>query len=413
MYTLGKKKKSKWKKKHKPPLNSTISLKYILFCILATIFIFVNTFNIKKKVNLSQNIVPFTGKRNANGNDIIHLKHAKVLIGILSGRGNFKRRALARKTWIRKALSHNNIKNRNILFDIVFILGSPVCNLRSCTSVTSAIIEEKKRFKDIIILSTPDTYKTSAMKMLEFYKYVAERLNSYSCLIKLDDDTLPNLDEIAYKLSSSILHLPGINDAIWWWGDFRFQKPEHEKSNPWYIQSNTLKHNLVYETFLPFFASGWGHVLSLKLVFYIANEFALLDNKMWMEDAALGIWFDQLAQKYQNEKQFCRIFDSNWGAMPDFKNCKDKMKVCLSRLLTMKDIVPYERSNVGHCANNLKWFETSWGNLQTCNKFCKCSAQVNNINNGYARITQNVCGNVLSEGMLHCGDSRQILSCFT
>ena len=74
------------------------------------------------------------------------------------------------------------------IFDIVFILGSPVCNLRSCTSVTSAIIEEKKRFKDIIILSTPDTYKTSAMKMLEFYKYVAEGLNSYSCLIKLDDD---------------------------------------------------------------------------------------------------------------------------------------------------------------------------------------------------------------------------------
>ena len=67
------------------------------------------------------------------------------------------------------------------------------------------------------------------MKMLEFYKYVAEDLNSYSCLIKLDDDTLPNLDEIAYKLSSSILHLPGINDAIWWWGDFRFQKPEHDK----------------------------------------------------------------------------------------------------------------------------------------------------------------------------------------
>ena len=89
------------------------------------------------------------------------------------------------------------------------------------------------------------------------------------------------------------------------------------------------------------------------------------------------------------------------------------MKVCQSQLLTMKDIVPYERSNVGPCANNLKWFETSWRNLQTCNKFCKCSAQVNNINNGYARITQNVCGNVLSEGMLHCGDSRQILSCFT
>ena len=79
---------------------------------------------------------------------------------------------------IRKALSNVN-KNEMIEFDIIFILGSSVCKSRECNILNSKISKENDRFKDMIFLSTVDTYKTSAMKMLEFYKFVVENFNTY------------------------------------------------------------------------------------------------------------------------------------------------------------------------------------------------------------------------------------------
>ena len=406
------KEKTTWVTKHRKLIRTRSGLKLIIiYLLLLTALVFFNTLDLQEHLNLSQSVVPFTGKRNINEIGVNPLKRAKILIGILSGRGNFKRRALARKTWIRKALSNVN-KNEMIEFDIIFILGSSVCKSRECNILNSKISKENDRFKDMIFLSTVDTYKTSAMKMLEFYKFVVENFNTYSCVMKLDDDTLPNLNEIAYKLSTNILNKPNINNVAWWWGDFRFQKPEQDKSNPWYIEFSMLKSHLIHDNFLPFFASGWGHVLSINLVFYIAKDFDILDHRMWMEDAALGIWFDQLGRKYKDDIKFCRVFDSNWGAMPDFQNCKDKIKICQSQLLAIKDIVPYERSNYGKCANNLFWFETAWNNLQKCDKLCECSPQININNRGYVRITHNLCGNVLREGELYCGDSKKVLSCY-
>ena len=94
------KEKTTWVTKHRKLIRTRSGLKLIIiYLLLLTALVFFNTLDLQDHLNLSQRVVPFTGKRNINEIGVNPSKRAKILIGILSGRGNFKRRALARKTW--------------------------------------------------------------------------------------------------------------------------------------------------------------------------------------------------------------------------------------------------------------------------------------------------------------------------
>jgi hypothetical protein len=324
-----------------------------------------------------------------------------MLIAVLSARNNFGRRKLARSTWIKTLREKSTGAD-----DVVFVLGQRICfpHCRTQSIETKRIATEQEKYSDILLLPVADKYKSSAKKMLLFYVWVSQNIpQKYFCILKLDDDTLPNINLIRQRLVSFRLQNVIQRSMRWWWGDFRLQRVERDPSSPWYLGNMKNKVFLFSDNdALPFFASGWGHAMSISLVLDIAHYSSLLKMEVWMEDAALGIWFDQLSS---NSTNYVRIFDSTWGVFPDTEAHTYK---CSNTLLALKDMIPYEQTNLRPSKLPLT-YQKSWNNLQKCGRMCSCGNSLDA--HFYWRETEMLCGNVIKEHIPYGGNSSALLSC--
>ena len=118
-------------------------------------------------------------------------RRVTMLIAVLSARNNFGRRKLARSTWIK------TLREKSTGADVVFVLGQRICFPHCSTQSieTKRIATEQEKYSDILLLPVADKYKSSAKKMLLFYVWVSQNIpQKYFCILKLDDDTLPNIN---------------------------------------------------------------------------------------------------------------------------------------------------------------------------------------------------------------------------
>ena len=270
-----------------------------------------------------------------------------LLIIVLSARGNIRRRERARNTWI-KILSKET--------PIMFFVGQA-----EAESKDGKIALEKKRFGDIIELDLYDHYNQSSKKMLGMLKYVSKHYSAFDAILKLDDDSLPNIVEIKHRLS----RLPMCK--YWWWGDFRFQEPEQDKRSPWYIKpQSTLK--WIVRGHWPLFSSGWAHIMSMSAIQNIASKSVELTHEIWMEDVAIAAWFDE-ALKNVHPNDICRFHDLSWLGQPSSQ--------CTHKYLAMKEMVEFERTNkeTKHSLLSKRpyLFSHIWSSLKMCSNFCGCN----------------------------------------
>ena len=270
-----------------------------------------------------------------------------LAIIVLSARGNFKRRERARNTWI-KLLS--------IDIPFKFFIGQT-----ETESNDGKIALEKERFGDIIELDLYDHYKESSKKLLGMLKYVSTHYSRFNAVLKLDDDTLPNIAEIKHRLD----RLPMCK--YWWWGDFRFQEPEQDKNSPWYINTQAIPKWIVRGHW-PLFSSGWAHIMSMSAIQSIVRKSATLTHKIWMEDVAIAVWFDEiLKNNYPND--ICRFHDLSWLGQPSNQ--------CTQKYLAMKEMVQFEQTNNENKHSLLSrqpyLFSHMWSSLKLCSQLCGCN----------------------------------------
>ena len=68
----------------------------------------------------------------------------------------------------------------------------------------------------------------------------------------------------------------------------------------------------------PHFASGTSHVMNWYLVDFFGANSAKLDRRVWMEDVAHGLWFDQAVEQMESDDRLsvCRLFDYRFARDP-------------------------------------------------------------------------------------------------
>jgi hypothetical protein len=181
---------------------------------------------------------------------------------------------------------------------------------------------EKRRFRDIIEIKVEDEYSLSSRKMIEMLKYTSKNFGGSNAVLKLDDDTLPNIMEIIASLRT----LPACK--FWW----------------------------------------WGHVLSMSAVKAIAEKHLELTHEIWMEDVSIARWFDEVLAEIPTH-DVCRFHDLGWLGKAT-NNCSHKY-------LIFNEMMPFEQSNKGKKQSEVSkhpyMYIQSWKALQNCSQLCTCT----------------------------------------
>ncbi|KAG9274826.1 UDP-GalNAc:beta-1,3-N-acetylgalactosaminyltransferase 2 [Astyanax mexicanus] len=154
-----------------------------------------------------------------------------------------------------------------------------------------ALLEESRRFGDMVFVDVVDTYRTVPSKLLQFYKW-AVRNADFSLLLKTDDDCYVDVDAVLMKIDRKNLTRSNL-----WWGNFR---------QSWAVDRVGKWQELEYASpVYPAFACGSGYVVSRDLVEWLASNAEKLKAYQG-EDVSMGIWMAAVGpNKYQDAGWLC------------------------------------------------------------------------------------------------------------
>jgi hypothetical protein len=277
------------------------------------------------------------------------------VVAILSARRNTERRNTSRHVWIPE------LRARSVALGIptrtLFVIGSAGSNAHSSSTAAeddAALLAEQQRNRDIMFVDVEDTYQSSSVKMLGFYRELRARFRSrcvpaaeeagcpqqpFVALIKLDDDAaiLPTAVE---SLASADFLRPLRATGPRWQANFRACFVPHREGT-WAV-SRTAWPGDVW----PPFGAGAGHLMNWALADWLGAHAQSLPSSVWMgksdlemcsdfprvcrdrcggscarmcgcaEDVAHGIWFDAAARgrPVVGQSAACRLFDDRWPA---------------------------------------------------------------------------------------------------
>jgi len=212
----------------------------------------------------------------------------RLVIGVLSA--NRDRRDVIRETWG---------KDRSLLFIVAAEISED--------DRRRELNGELQRFGDLLILSMTDSYNSLAFKTQVFFTVVSRHVEEYEYVLKTDDDSFVDVDELLSVLAHT--------SPDYWGRVSPFTKPHREPDSQWYMPTETFPHS-VY----PPFCSGAGYVVSEAFLACAVPKMSALPNLV-LEDVATGI----LAQK-------CSVTPVNAGSLVQHTKPEDSRFIIRHRV---------------------------------------------------------------------------------
>ncbi|KAL7306299.1 hypothetical protein TKK_0001728 [Trichogramma kaykai] len=184
---------------------------------------------------------------------------------------NTKRNAL-RAAYNAKQLTQLGIRR-------IFLLGSLNKSAQKKTGITQAIIKkEADKFQDIIQGNFMEAYKNLTYKHLMGLQWAVDKCsNTYSYIMKMDDDIVINL----YEAMELLKNKSSINDSK----DFLMgyvldhMTPIRDKESKWYVSEDEYSS----ETY-PYFLSGWLYWINMETAHKILHQSRLHSKYFWIDD---------------------------------------------------------------------------------------------------------------------------------
>ncbi|KAF8774771.1 Beta-1 like protein [Argiope bruennichi] len=145
--------------------------------------------------------------------------------------------------------------------------------------------------EDILIVNITDTYRSLPAKLLKFYQWLYFN-HEFSYILKTDDDSLINIDQLLQKLLEDSQFDP---TKAWIWSRFRKNWPvnyigkwaDYDYQSPYY----------------PTFPCGAAYVISQKIALWLISNAELLYTYQG-EDVSMGIWLSAINTNFIEDDHF-------------------------------------------------------------------------------------------------------------
>ena len=267
---------------------------YVLILIITIEFVFIlhkswSWNNLNKQCNAGIKNLNYIRTDHSDADPISKEGPYLLYIIILSAPANIQHRNVIRSTWGNTIITYSSIRYS-------FVIGS----VGVSDSVMSTIQEEKRKFKDIIVLDdVEEHYRNLSRKVLKAITWIGKHIESIYYL-KTDDDCIVIIDNLYDVLtkenlptSKLVLGLFNINTGVLSSGKWA--------EYSWFLCSVYLN-----------YPAGAGYILTRDVVRYIAlnsDRLMLYDN----EDTSLGTWLAAFKINYLTDN---RISASPRGCKP-------------------------------------------------------------------------------------------------
>lgn len=216
-----------------------------------------------------------------------------AVIIVTSHLNNVETRSAMRRAFPGEKLSNLGLKR-------VFLLGeSPAIYITQ-----SAIVDESRRFGDILQGNFKEAYRNLTYKHLMGLKWVSENCQSTKYVIKMDDDIVINVGKTVKLLQN--LTLPGNTIAGYVLRDLT---PKRDPANKWYVTQEEYKYGKY-----PTFVSGWFYVTRVNVAARLV-ELSRYFRYFWIDDVFItGILAANLKMKLIDLRRYFIVF-------PEFLQC--------------------------------------------------------------------------------------------
>ncbi|XP_024883242.1 beta-1,3-galactosyltransferase 5-like [Temnothorax curvispinosus] len=241
------------------------------------------------KVNLMQLQTAYevTGKSSGASRIIIEpLCNATFLIWIVTSyAGEPSARSALRRAYTDEELRVLGIQR-------VFLLGTLNDDAERKTRVLqNALLDESRRFSDILQGDFLDTYRNLTRKHLMGLHWAANNCKDVKYIMKMDDDIVVNIYGILEKLRSGMIEENSLTGYI-----MKNMIPVREPANKWYV-SRAEYANSVY----PDFVSGWLYITRPQVASQLIDHAESSREYFWIDDVFVtGILRHALNIKIQN-----------------------------------------------------------------------------------------------------------------
>ena len=135
-------------------------------------------------------------------------KSRSLFIGVISGPGNFERRATIRRTWPVHLKNQQNNSNKNPLLDLLgfaFVIGQT-----NDSVVQQKVKDESEKYGDILQVNMMDKYVDLSVKVAGLFYWLDTFCSRVHYVLKVDDDVYVNVHNLATVLHSLNVSEPSV-----------------------------------------------------------------------------------------------------------------------------------------------------------------------------------------------------------
>lgn len=240
-------------------------------CVLL-FFIFVERDLQTSKTNLLQPQMTYERIDKSSGDTRIIIKppcNATFLIWIITSyAGDPSARSALRRAYVKEELQTLGIER-------IFLLGKLNDHDKKRTHVSQeALLDESRRFNDILQGDFLDTYKNLTFKHLMGLQWATNNCKHVRYIMKMDDDIIVNIYDLLEKLHSGIIEKDSLAGYI-----MKNMVPVREPANKWYVSQTEYADNIY-----PDFVSGWLYITNSQVTSQLINYAESFHKYFWIDD---------------------------------------------------------------------------------------------------------------------------------
>lgn len=261
----------------------------LLICIACILFIVFTEKGLrpqKKNAISMQATVEVTGKSPSSFKFIIEpLCNATLLAWIVTSyAGDPSVRSALRRAYTNEELQALGIRR-------VFLLGTLNDNAEKKTRVSqSALLDESRRFDDILQGDFQDTYRNLTLKHLMGLRWAVNNCKHLQYIMKMDDDIVINIYDLLDQLHDIV-----DEDSVTGYA-LKNMIPVREAANKWYVNETEYTGNIY-----PDFVSGWMYITHPRVASRLISYAQASNKYFWIDDVFVtGILRQALNIKIRN-----------------------------------------------------------------------------------------------------------------
>ncbi|XP_032686904.1 beta-1,3-galactosyltransferase 5 [Odontomachus brunneus] len=276
-----------------------LSFLLLFICIACVLFIAFTEKDLRPK----ENVISAQATVGTNGRSFSSIRliiepfcNATLLAWIVTSyAGDPSVRSALRRAYTNEELQALGIRR-------VFLLGTLDDNAERKSRVSqNALLDESRRFDDILQGDFLDTYKNLTHKHLMGLRWAVNNCKHLQYIMKMDDDIVVNMYGILDKLHDTVHKDSLIGYAL------KNMIPVRETANKWYV-SRAEYSGSIY----PDFVSGWMYIVHSKAARRLTNYAESSNKYFWIDDVfvtgilrqALNIKIQDIGELYTTDYRY-------------------------------------------------------------------------------------------------------------